>query len=416
MSEAILTTAPEGLLNRWQDATAPATDEAWLARAQEVADILAADAVARDRANAAPHREVQLLKNAGLVTVLGPTAHGGAGLSWETVLKIVRIISRADGSIGQLLGYHYLWAWAVRLVGTEAQIDAVEELYTSNNFFFGGAVNPRDGDLSIVEDGEQLVYNGRKSFSTGGRVADLTVLEGVLEGTGTHIFAIVPTDQDGIVFAGDWDNLGQRLTESGSVQINDVRVDWGGAAGFVDKVFQPLVYNTLNVPAPQAVFNNFYLGIAEGALQTAAAYTREYTRAWPYGGEGKEHGVEEFYVLEGYGELASKLWADAALIDQIDREISRILHAPREELTERARGEVAVRIAAAKLRIIEDGLEVATRIYELTGARASSNKVGLDIYWRNLRTHSLHDPVPYKKHEVGKFVLLNEIPQPTWYS
>ena len=411
-----LTAAADQLLDRWEDKPRPATAEEWLERAQEVADILAADAVQRDRANAVPRNEVQLLKNAGLVTVLGPAAHGGAELPWHVVNKIVRIIARADGSIGQLLGYHYLWAWAVRLVGTEAQIAAVEELYTTGNLFFGGAVNPRDSDLVITEEGEELVFNGRKSFSTGGRVSDLTVLEGVLEGTETHIFAIVPTDQEGIVFAGDWDNLGQRLTESGSVEIRDVRVDWAGAAGFIDKVYQPLTYNTLNVPALQAVFNNFYLGIAEGALAAAAEYTREHTRAWPYGGEGKKHGTEEFYVLEGYGQLASKLWADAALIDQIDQEISEVLHAPREELTERRRGEVAVRVAAGKLRIIEDGLEVATRIFELTGARASSNTVGLDVYWRNLRTHSLHDPLPYKKHEVGRFVLLGEVPPPTWYS
>lgn len=410
------TTAPERLLDRWSELPRPETAEQWLARAEEVADILAADAVERDRANQPPHAEIQLLKSAGLVTVLGPKAFGGAELPWHVVSKIVRIIGRADGSIGQLLGYHYLWAWAARLVGTEAQIEAVEELYTSNNFFFGGAVNPRDADLVITEDGDELVFNGSKSFSTGGRVADLTVLEGVLEGTETHVFAIVPTDQPGIVFAGDWDNLGQRLTESGSVEIRDVRADWASAAGFVDKVYQPLVYNTLNVPALQALFNNLYLGIAEGALRTAAAYTREYTRAWPYGGENKQRGTEEFYVLEGYGELASKLWADAALIDQIDLEIGEVLHAPREELTERRRGELAVRVAAGKLRIVEDGLEVATKIFELTGARASANSVGLDIYWRNLRTHSLHDPLPYKKHEVGKYVLLGEIPQPTWYS
>src|SRR5690606_37575994 len=157
--------------------------------------------------------------------------------------------------------YHYVWAWAVRLVGTEAQIAAVEELYTSANLFFGGAVNPRDEDLVITEDGDQLVFNGRKTFSTGGRVADLTVLEGVLSGTETHVFAIVPTEQPGIVFAGNWDNLGQRLTESGGVEIRDVRIDWASAAGFVEREYQPLVYNTLNVPTLQAVFNNFYLGI-----------------------------------------------------------------------------------------------------------------------------------------------------------
>ncbi|WP_136056630.1 acyl-CoA dehydrogenase family protein [Microbacterium sp. K24] len=405
-----------GLGNRWDDAPAPRDSEEWLDRAQEVADILAVDAVERDRANATPHAEVQLLKDSGLVTLLGPREHGGAGESWETAYKVIRTVARGDGSIGQVLGYHYLWAWAARLVATEEQIAAVEELYTANAFVFGGAVNPRDSDLVIREDGDELVFSGRKSFSTGGRISDLTVLEGVLEGTDTHIFAIVPTAQDGIVFADDWDNLGQRLTESGSVEIRDVRVPWASAAGFVDKVFHPLTYNTLNVPTIQLVFANFYLGIAQGALETASAYTRTTTRAWPYGGDDKQRATDEWYVLEGYGDLASKLWADEALLDSVGAEISDVLHAPREELTARRRGEIAARIAAGKLRIVDDGLEVATRVYELTGARATSNSVGLDIFWRNLRTHSLHDPIAYKKREVGRFVLLGEVPEPTWYT
>ncbi|NQX33550.1 monooxygenase [Herbiconiux sp. VKM Ac-2851] len=402
--------------DRWRDAARPQTSAEWLERAAEVSDILAADAVERDRAGLAPHREVALLKASGLVTLLGPVEHGGGGQTWATAYKVIRAVARGDGSIGQLLGYHYLWAWAARLVATEDQIAAVEELYTSQSLLFGGAVNPRDSDLSIRSEGDTLVFSGRKSFSTGGVVSDLTVLEGVLEGTDTHIFAIVPTDQPGIVFGNDWDSLGQRLTESGSVEIQDVRVDWASAAGFVDRVFQPLTYNTLNVPTIQLVFANFYLGIAQGALTTAAAYTRSTTRPWPYGGDDKARAADEWYLLEGYGSLQSKLWADEALIDAVGEEISAVLHAPREELTERRRGEIAVRIAAAKARISDDGLETATKVYELTGARATANSVGLDIFWRNLRTHSLHDPAPYKRREVGQYVLLNEIPEPTWYT
>ncbi|MDQ0725662.1 acyl-CoA dehydrogenase family protein [Microbacterium sp. W4I20] len=405
-----------GINNRWSDAAAPRTSVGWLDRAGEVADILAVDAVERDRANATPHAEVQLLKDSGLVTLLGPREHGGAGETWDTAYKVIRTVARGDGSIGQVLGYHYLWAWAARLVATDEQIAAVEELYTANNLVFGGAVNPRDSDLTIREDGDELVFSGRKSFSTGGQISDLTVLEGVLDGTETHIFAIVPTAQEGIVFADDWDNLGQRLTESGSVEIRDVRVPWASAAGFVDRVFQPLTYNTLNVPTIQLVFANFYLGIAQGALETASAYTRTTTRAWPFGGDDKQHATDEWYLLEGYGTLASKLWADEALLDAAGAEISAVLHAPREELTARRRGEIAVRIAAGKLRIVDDGLEVATKVYELTGARATANSVGLDIFWRNLRTHSLHDPIAYKKREVGQYVLLNEVPEPTWYT
>jgi alkylation response protein AidB-like acyl-CoA dehydrogenase len=47
------------------------------------------------------------------------------------------------------------------------------------------------------------VFNGRKSFSTGSKVSDVTVLEGVLEGTNTHVFAIVPSNQPGLTFHDD---------------------------------------------------------------------------------------------------------------------------------------------------------------------------------------------------------------------
>lgn len=411
-----VTIARPSIENRWAEVARPTTPERWLARAQEVSDILAADAVERDAANQPPHAEVALLKDSGLVTLLGPVEHGGGGQTWETTYKVIRTIARGDGSIGQLLGYHYLWAWAARLVATEEQVIAVEKRYTENNFLFGGAVNPRDSDLVVTDEGDEIVFTGNKSFSTGGVVSDLTVLEGILEGTDTHVFAIVPTAQPAIVFNGDWDNLGQRLTESGSVQINGVRTGWSSALGFVNKEFQSLTYGTLNVPAIQLVFANFYLGIAQGAIEAASSYTRTKSRAWPHGGDNKAHASEEWYILAGYGELQSKLWADEALLDAVGSEISAVLHAPRAELTERRRGEIAVRIAAGKLRISDDGLDVATKVFELTGARASANSVGLDIYWRNLRTHSLHDPAPYKKREVGQYVLLNEVPEPSWYT
>lgn len=103
MSHITLTSSSTATaIDRWNGVPRPDSAAGWLERAQEVADILAVDAVARDRANEVPTAEVQLLKNAGLVTVLGPAVHGGAELRWETVLKIVRIIARADGSIGQL--------------------------------------------------------------------------------------------------------------------------------------------------------------------------------------------------------------------------------------------------------------------------------------------------------------------------
>ncbi|MEU7525154.1 acyl-CoA dehydrogenase family protein [Saccharothrix sp. NPDC042600] len=399
----------------WAGKPAPADSAGWVARAAEVAAILASDAVERDRAGKTPHAEVRLLKDAGLVTLLGPAEHGGGGQDWTTAYRVIREVASGDGSIGQLIGYHYLWAWAARLVGTPEQIAAVEEQATRERWFYGGAVNPRDDDLVITEDGDELVFNGRKSFSTGGKVSDVTVLEGVLAGTDKHIFAIVPSAQEGIVFNDDWDNLGQRLTESGSVEVRGVRVPWAQAAGYVDKEFRPRTYNTLNVPLIQLVFTNFYLGIARGALSTATAYTRDRTRPWPYGGDNKGSATEEFYILDTYGDLQAKLWAAEALAERAAEAIERI-NAHADAVTPEERGHAAVLIAAAKQRAVDTGLEIGTKVFEVTGARASANSVGLDIFWRNIRTHSLHDPVAYKRVEVGRYALLGELPEPTWYT
>ncbi len=398
----------------------PTTSEGWIERAQSVATILAADAVERDRANLTPFQEVQLLKDSGLVTLLGPREFGGGGESWTTALRVVRAVSAGDGSIGQLLSYHYLWAWAARLVATPEQIAAVEQQATENGWFFGGAVNPRDDDLVITVDGDELVFNGHKSFSTGGRVSDVTVLEGVIEGTDRHVFAIVPTDQPGLRFAGDWDNLGQRLTESGAVEIVGVRVPWAAAAGYVQQAdgsyeYVPRVYNTLNVPLLQIGFVNFYIGIAQGALAAAARYTRDVTRPWPYAADVKGRAVDEFYVQQTYGELLTKLWAAEALAERAALLIEQINAHP-DDVTPDERGEAAVAIAAAKQFAIDVGLEIGQRVYDVTGARATANAVGLDIHWRNIRTHSLHDPVDHKRAEVGRYALLREYPEPSWYA
>lgn len=395
--------------------TTPTTAEGWLDRAREVATLLAADAVARDRAGAAPHAEVASLKDAGLVTLLGPVEQGGGGQNWSTAYRVVREIAAGDGSIGQLLGYHYLWFWTTRLIATPEQVTEVEAQATRERWFFGGAVNPRDNDLVVTDEGGELVFTGRKSFSTGSKVSDVTVLEGVLEGTDKHVFAIVPSHQEAIVFNDDWDNLGQRLTESGSVEIRGARVPWSGALGYVDKELRPRVYNTLNVPLIQLVFTNFYLGIATSALTTAAAYTRSRTRPWPYAVDVKDSAVEEFHVLETYGDLQSKLWAAEALADRA-ADLVEAINAHPGTVTERQRGEAAVVIAAAKQRAIDTGLEIGTRVFDVTGARATANTVGLDIFWRNIRTHSLHDPIAHKRAEVGRYALLDEVPEPTWYT
>lgn len=425
--------------SKWS--TIPSDPAGWIQRAKDVAAVLALDAAARERANKTPRAEVALLKHSGLLKILGPAAHGGGDQPWSVAYQAIREVAKGDGSIGMLLGYHLLWAFSVSILGTPSQIAKWTRLITSQNLFVGGAVNPRDSDLVITphpEDKSKIIFNGSKHFTTGAAVSDLIMLEGSLSSgpnEGQHVFAYVPTVQPGITFSYNWDAIGLRLTESGSAQISSVSVDWEDALGWDASLKSPLPeilgipYATLLLPTIQLVFTNFYLGIAQAALDQAATYTRKTTRPWPYlsGGEREtvstaEKATDEFYILQIYGTHHAHLLAATALVDRANEAVSELFGAynhqrgNRGEVTAQQRGEVSELIAAAKIVVTDVGLKVTSDVFEVTGSRATASKVGLDRFWRDLRTHTLHDPVAYKRREVGRWVLLGEIPTPTWYT
>ncbi|KAJ8613478.1 hypothetical protein MRB53_036963 [Persea americana] len=566
----------------------PTSTAAWLDRARDVAAILAVDGAKRDAEAKIPAAEVSLLKSAGLLKVLGesilamspqpssfqalrpqsmltspvPTQYGGGGQPWSTGYKLIRIVASGDGSIGMLLGYHLLWSYTAEVVGTPVQADAVQRAVATGNLLIGGAVNPRDGDLVITQDpasAGHVVFNGAKTFCTGGVVSDLTVLEGVFhdgsagdgsgeEGKGrgevseAHIFTFVPTSQPGIEFLHNWNALGLRLTESGGVRINNVKVPWSDALGWKPPSSAPtsvsnntnsntstgstasnrtpaspidavlgIPFATTLLPTIQLVFSNFYHGIAEGAIAAAGEWTRTKTRAWPYGGDDKERASEEWYILEKYGEWRAGLNAVEALLDEAGRRVdgwyavakgtaqgtvakgegndvfglevksdghgnvkrkgqaggvngtnghvndverkngvyangtngtnginginghhvngttdansttdldekANNLLSSRAKLTLADRTRLASYIASAKVQSTTNSLSVTSSILEVMGSRATDRAHGFDRFWRDVRTHTLHDPVAYKKREVGVWELLGKGVGEGWYT
>jgi alkylation response protein AidB-like acyl-CoA dehydrogenase len=62
------------------------------------------------------------------------------------------------------------------------------------------------------------------------------------------------------------------------------------------------------------------------------------------------------------------------------------------------------------------GVEISSQLFELTGARSTSAKYGFDRYWRNVRVHTLHDPIDYKYRDLGRYALQGTLPEPTAYS
>ncbi|UWU32760.1 acyl-CoA dehydrogenase family protein (plasmid) [Rhizobium sp. WSM1274] len=388
------------------------TREALFARAEEISADLSRRAADLDREGRPPLAEIVKLKNAGLLNVLHPTQIGGGGLDWVDGLKLVRILARGESSIGQLLGYHYVNSQYIYWALDPARAHALGSDTVARNLYWGAAVNPRDPGLVLTRRGNGYVLNGRKSFSTAARVSDYINANATLDDKIAG-FA-VPTNRQGYVANDDWDNIGQRLSDSGSVEFHDFPVyeeDFVGAPAAPDVA--PPVLSTFNTPFIQLVFVNFYLGTAEGAVQAAVDYIRTTTRPWIT--SGVERAADDPYILERVGEFTAALKASAALADNAAAAVQAGLARGRD-VTARERGAAAAEAYAAKVHATHVSLDITSRVFELTGARSTADKYRFDRFWRNVRTHTLHDPVFYKAREVGEFVLNDKIPEVSLYS
>ncbi len=379
----------------------------WRATTRDVASQLAATALERDRANQNPVAEIALLRDSGLLGFATAAEYGGAGGNLSQALELSRVIAAADGSLGMLLTYHYSNGLWTHILATDEQRDWIARGVGDRGWFQGSVSNPRDPGLDVRADGDGYRINGKRTFATGVAVADLvTVLV-----YGEHpLDVVIPSDREGLRFGADWDNLGQRLTASGSVTFDDVYVR-------PEEVLRGLeayrgdvgLRNGLRGLFSQLIFVHFYLGIAEGALAAAISYAREHGRPWFEA--TVERAVDDPYHQQLVGKLSANLAAGIALADRAAGSFEAALAAGTDLSTEQW-GLLAVQVDQAKSVANDASLDVAHQVFQITGARSTANKVGLDIYWRNLRTHTVHDPVAYRQRAIGQALLTGELPTP----
>ncbi|HHP7244650.1 MAG TPA: acyl-CoA dehydrogenase family protein [Elainellaceae cyanobacterium] len=383
----------------------------YVAIAATLSDELSSTAAERDRHAGIPDEEVELIKKAGLISLSVPKEYGGAGASWIDAYRVIRELSKADGSTGQLYGNHVTLAALGRAIGTPEQADRYYRLVVENNWFIGNALNGRDARLKIAPEGHYFRANGVKSFGTGTISADLRVFAAAQDGIDFPVVFIVPSDRDGIVYNDDWNNMGQRRTASGSYSFNNVLV-------YADEILGPprdpqSAFPSLMFVMAQLAKVNVYIGIAEGALNTAKQYTLTSTRPWIT--SGVDRISEDPFILHHYGEFWTDLKAAIALAEQAAQVIQTAWENG-EALTFQERGEASIAVSTAKAFAIKVGLTITNRMFDVMGARATSAHYDFDRYWRDLRTFSLHDPVDYKLRDIGNWVLNHELPPVNQYS
>ncbi len=391
--------------SHWSGSATAEEIAAWGKVAQGVAERLGEDAVARDRANQTPHYEAGLLKESGLTNLLEPESLGGGGGHWKTAFHVVRILARADASIAQLLAYHYINS--ANIVFSFRDPSSRQEWHRRSiegRWIWGDSVNPTDPDLTLEPSGDGFVLTGRKRYSTGSAVGDALLVNARVSAgpqEGDVLALVLENGRDGVEFLDDWDFLGQRLSSSNSVHYHSVAVEPADVLG----PLTPEPFSTLVTPGIQLSFCALYLGVAEGALARARELTNARPGSW-FLSPAEQYRHDPF-VQRLFGEFKAQVSAVSALTDQVSTRFDEVI-ALGDGVTDQVRGEIAVEIAELKVVSSELATDLTHRIFEATGTSSTASKHGFDLFWRNIRTHSLHDPVDYKKLEVGAHYLNGE--------
>ena len=229
---------------------------------------------------------VEVLRENGLFGADFPEQYGGAEMGLFSLCLIIEEIAKVCGSTSVILLVHELGTTPIMIAGSDEQkAKYFPKLASGEHLVAFGLTEPNAGsDVSglrtkAVRDGGDYVINGTKMFISHADVADLVCIaartDPSIPGTkGTSIF-VVEKGTPGFGIGKHENKMGIRGSSTVEIVLEDVRVPAenilaGEGMGFA------ILMKTLDLTripvAVQAV------GIAQGALDYAIAYTKERTQ------------------------------------------------------------------------------------------------------------------------------------------
>lgn len=337
--------------------------------ANEVADQL--NQFARDPSynKTVPYDQARLISEAGLTAIIVPKQFGGLGASISTLVNVVKIISSADGGVGQLLQIHFTMFRGI-LTGYDDEI--------------------RDQLLADVLSGKRL----------GNALAEwISLFAGSDDGP---VSILIHRDTEGVELLDDWDAMGQNNSVSGTVNFKDVIVDERYIAkrntGGLGTVLRT------GLTWPQILHAAMDTGIAKGALQGGIDFLQHHARPWVE--SGVDSPTHESHIIKQIGEFAVLVRSAEALLDRSAQIFEQHLANVEDEDLQT---ELILSVAATRSQSDHASLKISSEIFGLLGASSTLSKWNLDRFWRNARTHTTHDPIRWRLYHVGNYYL-NNIP------
>lgn len=386
---------------------------------QAIDETVAPLAAEHDAAGRYPTRSIQALRGTGALALCVPVELGGVGASHRASLELQLRLAVADSAVAQVVKVHDELVREILTYCPDQLRAPLATRVVDERHVIGLAVaeagkrvdDPWNTTLVPSGDAGGAVITGRKVYTTGAAEAD-EIAVWAFDPTAPGIdvnpllgfaLTLVPAGTPGVTIHRDWDALGQRSTDSGSITFDAVQCTPGQRASVAGRA--PLPQSSLRY---QAGFAAILVGIGIGALRAAVPFVFGQSRPWP--SANVANAADDPLVRRHCGELAADLAAayhatmiTGDLLDAFERgDIDRTA--------------LAVPIYAAKAAASRAAMRATSEVYALMGTRAATSGLGFDRSWRNARTLSLHDPVDWKHEEIGRHVLTGWEPQPGIYS
>lgn len=376
-----------------------------VAAAEKYAEQIAPGTIERDRAGTVAWDELAALDASGLLGITVPAGCGGPGLPVTVLAEVIRTIAAVDPAIAQITQGHFLLVDVLAALAGPAQR---ERLFAEvlGGARLASALAERGGkhaqDLKTRLHRARL--DGRKYYCTGAISARWLGVS-ALDDDGRLVLAIVERDAPGVDIDQDWNVMGQRATVSGSATFTSVPVDPALVIDYQNAFERPQQFGA----RAQLIHTAIQAGIAGGALRDAREFVR--TRARPFfeavrNGWG-DTAASDPHVTHRFGELATRVAAAEALLKSAAATQQEAGLRPADAA---AAARASIAVAQAKAFASDTAVAVASDLFSLTGASAADERHDLSRHWRNARTHASHDPVDWKYHHIGNYLLSDVAP------
>lgn len=377
-----------------------------LARIPAFVSEVAKGAAERDLSRKLPFEAFELFRELELGTLRVPVSLGGPGGSVADYIEMIAAIGAADSNVAHALRSHFNYVENVILSEPRERDGGAIELILAGKLFGGahteqGTARPGQVTTKIVRQGETYRLNGRKWYATGTAFADFASFS-ALDEEGQAVGVLLPVDRQGITILDDWDGMGQRLTASGSVILDNVEVF---PHELSRRTLDSLVgrhcstLRQLHLAASAA-------GAVRNVLSDGLAYVRKQARSAAH--SSAETASEDSFVQQVIGEIAANSFAiDAAVAtaaEALDRSAAALGVGTDVEIEDAL---IASALSTARTQLVlgQLGLGSAGRMFELGGGSATSRNNNFDRHWRNIRTILNHNPLLHKSRVLGAYLL-----------